>query len=67
MGKGPAVCVCVWGRDREPWPIFFAAFVDENRLEKYVIEWNNFLMHVLVVQWVDEDDVSLWGVRSNPA
>ena len=61
------VCVCVWGRDREPWPIFFATFVDENRLEKYGIEWNYLLMHVLVVQWVDEDDVSLWSVRSNPA
>ena len=43
------VCVCVWGRDREPWPIFFLAFVDENRLKKYGIKWNNILMHVLVV------------------
>ena len=51
------MCECVWGRDREPWPIFFAAYMDENRLEKYGIEWIIFLKHVLLVQWVDEDDV----------
>ena len=65
--RSSCMCECVWGRDREPWPIFFAAYMDENRLEKYGIEWNIFLKHVLLVQWVDEDDVSLWGVRSNPA
>ena len=65
--RSSCMCECVWGRDREPWPIFFAAYMDENRLEKYGIEWKDFLKHVLLVQWVDEDDVSLWGVRSNPA